>query len=354
VPTEIASRRPNAYDKLENEARVAYRLLDRFVGGHPTEIAEVFGHDLDAVLNAKPGSKPGSQVGSQPGSQAGFKPGSQLGSQHGASFAGSSSGTIYVNNSGASPNPAKAEPFLLTELPRGCRAADLVGQLSLDEQDEFEKGLFKALQCLADIGMVHGDVSPHTVRWDHMTRQVQLTDFGYAALDGEPMPIRTAAPAIPGWVRPPTQRFAAHGDDMWAAGQVVLYVTTGRADPAELSSRGPALRSLLDGVFAESVAARPHASALLRRLSARPYTVAPPTEADERFAEGCRKFDETLAQKSRPPGWPGAGPDAGDPGRTMNPEASGVTGRASRQVLVWAACVVVIALAVAVVWGLAL
>jgi serine/threonine protein kinase len=241
VPAEIAKQRPSACDSLENEAMVGYRLLDRFVGGHPDEIVEVHGHDLDAV-----------------------------------------------------------EPFLLSEPPRGRQVKDVAVQLSLDEQDEFERGLFRALHCLAEVGIVHGDLSPHTVYWDPETATIQLGGFGFATLAGEPVPARAATPRIKGWVRPPVQRLAAHGDDIWAAGQLVLYTITGRADPTELSSRGPALRSLLDGVFADTPDARPHASVLLRRLSANSHAMAPRTAADERFEEGRRKFDETLARKQLP------------------------------------------------------
>lgn len=238
VPAETAKQRPSACDSLENEARVGYRLLDRFVGGHPAEIVEVIGHDLDAV-----------------------------------------------------------EPFLLAEPPRGRQVKDIAVQLSLDEQDEFERGLFRALHCLAEVGIVHGDLTPHTVYWDPDTATVQLGGFGFATLAGERVSARAATPRIKGWIRPPAQQLAAHGDDIWAAGQLVLYAITGRADPTELGSRGPALRSLLDGVFADTADARPPASVLLRRLSAHPHARAPHTEADERFEEGRRKFDEALAQK---------------------------------------------------------
>jgi hypothetical protein len=296
VPAEIATQRPSACDSLENEVRVGYRLLDRFIEGHPAEIVEVLGHDLDA-----------------------------------------------------------AEPFLLAKRPRGLQVKDVAGQLSLDEQDEFEKGLFRALHCLAAIGVVHGDLSPLTVHWDQEKATVQLSDFGYAALVGDPVPPRVAATVISGWVRPPARRLAAHGDDIWAAGQLVLYAITGRADPAELSSRGPALRSLLDGVFADPVDTRPHASALLGRLSARPHVMAPRTEDDERFEEGRRKFDETLTQKQLPQRQRTAyGVDA--TGNTWIDRVLGIFGlaaRPSRQVLLVAAGVamVVIVLAVFAVWG---
>lgn len=278
VPAATAAADADSCDPLENEARVAHRLVDLFADGHPPELLAVLGHDLDGV-----------------------------------------------------------EPSLLTERPRGEPVVDIAGRLGVDEEHEFERSLFRALQCLADAGVVHGGLSPLTVRWDRETATVQLTDFSRAAVVGERVPVRPA-PAVPGWVNPPVGRVAAHADDMWAAGLLVLHAVTGRGDPADLDARGPALRSLLDGVFNPSPAARPAASVLLRRLSAAPHALAPPTESAEQFELGRARFDEELRAKFAPL-------PAGSTVRASGPVAH----RLSRLVLALTVCVAIVAVAFVVI-----
>jgi len=274
VPAALASQLPEACTELENEVRVAHRLLDRFAGGHPAEIAEVIGHDLDAP-----------------------------------------------------------EPFVLVEPPRGRPVLEVAGRLGVADRDGFERGLFRALCCLAAVGMVHGDLTPLSVRWDVASRSVQIRDFAHAAATGEPVAARPPA-AIPGWSHPPVERLASPATDVWAAGQLVLHVATGQADPAGLEHRGAALRALLDGVFDASAPARPDARAVLRRLSARPPVPAPPTESAERFEAGRRLFDTIMAARA-----------AGRPAACLSP------GRRALLSLVGAGLAVLALIAFVAVWG---
>jgi len=89
---------------------------------------------------------------------------------------------------------------------------------------------------------------------------------------------------------------------MWSAGLLTYHVTTGRpvkstGEPPDLSVRGTALQSLLDGVFVSSAADRPTGTKLLSRLRVADPWPDGNNSVDPRFAEGGRIFDELLQAK---------------------------------------------------------
>jgi hypothetical protein len=264
VPRELGQRWPAAYDLLENEVRVGVRLTRCYPHGYPESLVRVIGHALDV-----------------------------------------------------------AEPYLVSTPPRGRPVASAT-DMTIDELRLFEVTLLQGVLALADAGLVHGRLSPATVRWDD--RAAQVGDFSHAADAGTPW----QHDGVPPWA-PPEQRAgsgAAHpAGDVWAAGAVIYRVATGQPIPLggtpDLSRRGASLRQLLGGVFAAAPAGRPDAAELLRRLRSGPAAV-PAAVNDTAFRLGQREFDEMLERKraslapARPPTavppprrprrwWPGGG-----------------------------------------------
>lgn len=244
VPASLPPRLPAAYDLLENEIRAGMRLLRRYGTSYPVEMARLVGYDADAE-----------------------------------------------------------QPFLLVTQPRGEPLTAVAGQLLLAEQRAFETSLFRALLLLDEADLVHGNLTPRTVRWDRNRGTVQVRDFGHSAVRDEPR-----RPHDVGVWTPAEQRHgtgaAVPADDIWAGGMLLYHVITGRQPsvrngPPNLADRSAALRTALDGVFAESADDRPDAAEILQRMRADATVSARPAGADSAFEEGGRRFDEVRRSK-----WP--------------------------------------------------
>ena len=214
------------------------------------------------------------------------------------------------------------EPFVLLLPYRGEAAENVAGRLSLELERKFQAGLFRAIKLLQVADVVHGRISPDTVRWDGAT--VQLVDFSRATRAGEPRR-RTGQRPWSAAEQVSGTGTADPGDDVWSAGQLVYHVTTSRpvdpnGGPPDLTVRGAALQSLLADVFAADAAARPRADELLRRLKVSDPWPGEAGAVSARFAEGMRKFDERRAAKS-PSGKPGPGTrnPVSPPKKTRNP-----------------------------------
>jgi hypothetical protein len=231
------------YDLLDNEIRIGLHLARTFEdGSYPDELSRMIGYDVDAD-----------------------------------------------------------EPFILLVPYRGDPVERVAGRLKLDQERTFEAGFFRALRMLEAAHVVHGRISPATVRWDGAADAVQLVDFSRATLVGEPRPRAgqrpwSAAEQVAGVGK------AAPGDDIWSAGLLTYHVTTGRSvrptgEAPDLSVRGAALQTLLDGVFAANPAARPSVAQLLDRLRVPDPWPAGGDSGDSRFAEGGREFDQQLLRK---------------------------------------------------------
>jgi serine/threonine protein kinase len=226
------------YDLLDNEIRIGLHLVRRFRSGpYPAELSQLVGYDIDAD-----------------------------------------------------------EPFALFLPYGGEPAAKAAGRLTLDQQREFEIGIFRALQLLAQARVVHSRLSPDVVRWDDPSAHVQLVDFSRAALAGEPTQAGTSPwnpPAQLGETRPATP-----ADDVWSAGALTYYAATGRQldSPSETTTLRGHMQTLLDGVFSSVPAERPSAAQLLRRLRV-PDPWLGEDDTDPRFAAGQREFDQITAAK---------------------------------------------------------
>jgi hypothetical protein len=256
------------YDRLDNEIRIGLHLVRRFgFDNVPAEISCLVGYDVDAD-----------------------------------------------------------QPFALLLPYAGNLAQGVAGRLTLEQQRAFQAGFFRALRILEAAGVVHRHLSPQTVRWDGQAGQAQLVDFSRAVLAGEP---RTAVGPSP-WASPDQTSgggIAGPGDDIWGAGALAYYVTTGRMlvpDKAgEMAIRGGALQSLLEGVFAGSPASRPSAAELLQRLH-EPEPWLGHVEANSRFTEGKDEYDQLMAEKWPPPPPPPPPPQVppGPPGPPAQPSGS--------------------------------
>jgi len=239
--TAEARRRAEAEERLETEIRVLLRLVRTFgPDAYPVELERIAGHDFDG-----------------------------------------------------------AEPFLLIE-PMVCPPAqDVAGKLLTDEQEDFRRAMFRAVRYLEAAGVVHGGLSPATVRWQREQRRLHVTDFAHAALAGEPRNgIGEALWAAPGPLRGPGP--ADPRDDVWSAAQVAYLVTTGRPvaqgrAPAGLETQG-VLIGLFQGVFEEDVKRRPGPAELLRRLGEPDPWIGGLAQYDA-LAEGRRRYESVLLGK---------------------------------------------------------
>lgn len=236
-----ARRRVGAEAALETEIRVLLRLVRTFgPAGYPRELARVAGHDFDGV-----------------------------------------------------------EPFVLLEAVPCPPAEDVVGKLLTEEQEAFRRALFHTVRHLETAGVVHGDLTPASVRWQREQRRLYVADFGHAALAGEPRSsLGTALWAAPGPLRGPGP--ADPRDDLWSAAQVAYHVTTGRPVrqgliPVGVESQG-VLYDLLQGVFEQDPMRRPGAAELLRRLAEPDPYVRGYAQYDP-LAEGRRGYEAALERK---------------------------------------------------------
>jgi hypothetical protein len=227
------------YDLLDNEIRIGLHLVRKFRSGpYPAELSRLVGYDVDAD-----------------------------------------------------------EPFALFLPYQGEQVRKVAGRLTLDQQREFEIGIFRALRLLAEATVVHGRLSPDTVHWDESSARVQVIDFSSAVLVGEQQTGSSSwnLSARPGDIRPATS-----ADDVWSVGALTYYVVTGRHVDATAGAQGQNLRghlqSLLDGVFADTPTARPSAVQLLRRLRV-PDPWLGDDDADHLFAAGQREFDQIKTAK---------------------------------------------------------
>ena len=92
---------------------------------------------------------------------------------------------------------SSAEPYALFEPYRGERLSQVGTHMLAEEREAFEVGLLTGLCWVAAAGIAHRALSPDTVLWDSLRRQVQITDFSRSTVFGVP---REAITGLPGWV----------------------------------------------------------------------------------------------------------------------------------------------------------
>lgn len=185
-----------------------------------------------------------------------------------------------------------AEPFVLLEPYRGVPLD--FRRLELDELRELAISLLWTLQQTAAAGVVHGAVRLVSLRWDSHARTLQLVDFEHALRQGDP---RRPVGTIRGLSREQVDGAgqADVRDDMWGAGMVIRQLAAGPY--ASGSEALPAqVQVLLQGVFADAAAARPHAADLLARLGIA-SSVSKARDPDAALVPGHQLFDQTTARK---------------------------------------------------------
>ncbi|MGW7005231.1 protein kinase domain-containing protein [Streptomyces sp. NPDC054933] len=161
-------------------------------------------------------------------------------------------------------------PFLLSTR-RGRPLAERAASLPLAAQELWPvvDGIIAVLARLAELRLVHRDITPGSLLWDGTA--VQLGDFGLALNEGE---LRGAAVGSDPW-RPPDQATGLGGadcrDDVYAAGAVIFQLATGEEITAAADMRGrvklldSTLSDLLEGVFTDTARERVSGFALRQR-----------------------------------------------------------------------------------------
>jgi hypothetical protein len=194
-----------------------------------------------------------------------------------------------------------AQPFLLLVPYRGKAAEQLVQSLMLEDEKKFQMSLVRAIRLLEIAGVVHGRISPRTVRWDSAEEAVLLTDFSEASMTGAARHRGGEAP----FASAEQQSGAGAADprdDVWSVAQVIYNVTVPRLSrgpgaPHQLHPRLVNLQAVLHQALIPSIAAREHGKELLEKLGGSDPYPLPQAATDRGFLEGQRKFDERLADK---------------------------------------------------------
>jgi hypothetical protein len=210
------------------------------------------------------------------------------------------------------------QPFLLLVPYHGKAAEQLVQSLMLEDEKKFQVSLVRAIRLLEIAGVVHGRISPRTVRWDSAEEAVLLTDFSEASMTGAARRGGGEVPFASAEQQSGTGS-ADPRDDVWSVAQVIYNITVrrlprGPASPRQLHPRLENLQQVLRQALTPTVTAREHAKELLEKLGGSDPYPLPQAAGDRDFREGQRKFDELLADKSpqrqqTPPGGaPGAPP----------------------------------------------
>jgi hypothetical protein len=182
-----------------------------------------------------------------------------------------------------------AEPFVLMTRYARPMSDEGLRTLLTDERRIFMVNLFRALERLAAVDLVHGSVGLSSICWDGSV--FQLVNFEHALSAGERL--RSGAPP------------AHPGDDVLAAGHLVYQLTTGRRpsrrdEVPDLTGQPPAIAGLLRGLFASDPARRPSAVEVLDRLSATASRLKP-VDVDTPMVEGRRRFDQIRPQRKKAP-----------------------------------------------------
>ncbi|MFI0976499.1 hypothetical protein ACH4SP_05670 [Streptomyces sp. NPDC021093] len=191
-----------------------------------------------------------------------------------------------------------AEPFVLYRRPAGEPLAGLAGSLGIQAQRNVIGQLVLSVRLLGSAGIVHRDLTPHTVRWDGA--RVQLTEPYCAARVGDPRDAFGTGP----WASPEQregQGDADERDDVWSVAQLAYTLLSGRqgnsgGPPVDLADYRQ-LAALGGGrAFEPRVTERPLAAELLRLLGA-PDPLAGASPHSDPLLRGRDEFDARTAKK---------------------------------------------------------
>ncbi|MEU8887493.1 hypothetical protein [Streptomyces sp. NPDC048442] len=220
-----------------------------------------------------------------------------------------------------------AEPFVLYPRPSGEPLASLAGSLGIQAQRNVIGQLVLSVRLLGSAGLVHRDLTPHTVRWDGA--KVQLTEPYCAARVGDPRDAFGTGP----WASPEQragQGDADERDDVWSVAQLAYTLLSGRpgsgaGPPADLADYRQLAALGNSGAFKSQVAERPAAAGLLRLLGAPDPLAAAPTRSDP-LQRARADFDTRSAAKRQARGI--AEPSYNGASGTNGPgDADGVNGQ---------------------------
>ena len=191
---------------------------------------------------------------------------------------------------------ADDRPWIVMELLRGRSLAQTVsgsGPLAPERAAQMGRPLLGALRAAHDAGILHRDVKPGNVLLADVGR-VLLTDFGLAAIEGDPSLTQVGmVMGSPPYVAPERARGAAAtpAADLWALGATLFMAVEGRGpydrdtpiaalgalvteEPPEARHAGP-LRPLIEGLLTRDPAHRldaETAAELLRRVAERDHS----------------------------------------------------------------------------------
>ncbi|MGW7413750.1 hypothetical protein [Streptomyces sp. NPDC054863] len=246
------------------------------------------------------------------------------------SYGGKEYGEVFTRLVGF--NLEVAEPFVLYRRPTGEPLAGLAGSLGIQAQRNVIGQLVLAVRLFGSAGLVHRDLTPHSVRWDGA--RVQLTEPFSAARVGDPRDAFGAGP----WASP--EQRAGQGDvderdDVWSVAQLSYTLLSGRpgngaGPPADLADYRQLAALVGSGAFAPRVAERPAAAGLLRLLGA-PDPLAAASVHSDPLQRARADFDARSAAKRQArgvaePSCDGT-PPAGGPDGTGGPD--GANGQAA-------------------------
>ncbi|MFC4591236.1 serine/threonine-protein kinase [Sphaerisporangium corydalis] len=181
-------------------------------------------------------------------------------------------------------------PFALLAPYRGEPVGSTGGRILPTEKSAFQRSLLAGVRWVSAAGIAHRALSPFNVHWDGMS--AQITGFSDATIAGAPR----AVVGVPPWQAPEQRPGQVNGavtdkDDVWAAGRLIYYVSTGRdLVRGDQVCDEPDLAHLLGGIFGP-IGERPSVRELLDRLNLAdpvPRLAVPDTDLRQWRAEFLR------------------------------------------------------------------